>query len=43
MGQVSLIFLVVDHVREPSSKVDVDEGTVLRLELEAGVETNKHS
>ena len=40
MGQVFLIFLLVDHVREPGSKVRVDKGVVFQFELEAPVETN---
>jgi len=41
MGQVEPIFLVVDHIRKPSSKVGVDEPTVLQFELEACIESDK--
>ena len=41
MGQVELILFGIDHIREPGSEVSVDEGTVLRFELEACIEGNK--
>jgi len=37
---VLLIFLLVDHVRKPSSKVRVDEVAVFQFELEAPIEAN---
>lgn len=40
MGEVELVFFIVDHIRKPSSKVRVGKGTILQFEFEACIESN---
>lgn len=40
MGQVLLVFLVIDHIREPGSEVRVNKGAILQLEFEASIKSD---